>query len=302
MRTLSLFLLAACSDYEYASLERLEVFEQPGELAKADVLFVIDNSASMDEEQALLGTNFSAFVEILADSASDWQIGVITTDTTASDSATLRGGILTPATPDVVGAFQDAVGVGTTGSRDEQGLWAAVLAAEPGRNPGFLRPGAVFNTVFVSDEDDHSPATVQSYLESLATAAGAGGFASHALVGALPTGCVSGTSAADPGSRYLEAATITGGYFDSICAGDYTPLLTKVGLDVAGWNSVFPLKNIPAEESLAVAVDDVAIPERETDGWQYHVGENAIVFVGRAIPRPGMTITVTYRPWVGPPE
>ncbi len=295
-------LLLACSDYEVHSKERAEVYVQPGEIVAADILFVIDDSQSMAEEQTLLGANFSAFVEILGSSYADWQMGVVTTDTTRSDAGTLRGGILTPDTPDIVAAFQSAVAVGTSGSRDERGLWAAALAAEPTRNPGFIRPDAKFNVVFVSDEDDQSSETVQAYLSTLETAAGGAGFAAHALVGSLPEGCVSGTSAADPGARYLEAAAMTEGYWDSICASDYTPLLTRIGLDVGGWSTTFPLQNLPAPETLVVQVDAVVIPERDVDGWQYDVGENAIVFSGRAIPRPGMTITVEYSPWVGPTQ
>ncbi len=293
-------LLTACSDYEVISKDRAEVFVQPGEIVAADILFVIDNSQSMAEEQALLGANFAAFVGILDGSYADWQMGVVTTDTSTSDAGTLRGGILTPDTADIVAAFQSAVAVGTTGSRDERGLWAATLAAEPSRNPGFIRPDAKFNVVFVSDEDDHSPESVQTYLATLELAAGAAGFGAHALVGSLPEGCVSGTSAADPGARYLEAATATEGYWDSICATDYTPLLTRIGLDVGGWATSFELQNLPAPDTIVVAVDAVVIQEREVDGWQYDVGENAIVFSGRAIPRPGMTITVEYSPWVGP--
>jgi hypothetical protein len=282
------------------SKDRAEVYVQPGEIVAADILFVIDDSQSMAEEQALLSQNFSAFVEVLSDSYADWQVGVVTTDVSSEDAGRLRGGILTPDSPDVEAAFQAAISVGTSGSRDEEGLWAAALAVEPSRNPGFLRPESTFNVVFVSDEDDHSTASVQSYLETLSVSAGAAGFSAHALVGSLPEGCVSGTSAADPGFRYLQAATDTGGYWDSICASDYTPLLTKIGLDVGGWSTTFPLQNVPAPETLVVQVDGVVMPEREVDGWSYDVGDNAIVFSGRAIPRPGMTITIEYQPWVGP--
>jgi len=292
--------LAACSDYEVTSHDHVEVFVQEGEIVAADVLFVVDDSASMAEEQVLLGANFSAFVDVLAGSFADWQVGVVTTDVSTPEAGQLRGGILTPSTPDVAAAFSSAVAVGTSGSRDEQGLWAAAIAVEPTRNPGFVRPDARLNVVFVSDEDDHSPATVESYLSTLSVAAGAKGFVAHALVGSLPAGCVSGTTAADPGARYLQAATTTDGYWDSICADDYSPLLTLVGLDVGGWNDTFAMENLPQPESLIVRVDGVRMTEREVDGWSYDVGENAIVFNGRAVPRPGMTVTVEFTPWVGP--
>jgi hypothetical protein len=113
-------------------------------------------------------------------------------------------------------------------------------------------------------------------------------------------GCASGASAADAGTRYLDAADATGGFVESICADDYTGLLTRVGLDVTGLADTFPLSRLPAAESLEVWVDDVRIPERETDGWTYSLGDNAVVFHGRAVPRAGMGIVVQYQKWIGP--
>lgn len=289
-----------CSEYEVANLREQEIFEQPGELRSADILFVVDNSPSMDEEQRLLGENFQAFVAVLTATYADFQIGITTTDVGGADAGVLRGGVLTPLTPDIAAAFEEAVAVGTDGSRDEQGLWAAVLAADPIRNPGFIRDEARLNVVFVSDEDDHSPELVATYINSLTESAGAGGFVAHALVGDLPQGCVSGTTAADAGGRYLEGVASTGGWSDSICADSYATLLTQVGLDVAGWNTTFPLTKVPQPENIVVTVDDVQIAERVVDGWQYSPGDNAIVFAGRAIPRPGMAVKVEFTPWVGP--
>lgn len=294
-------LLAACSDYEVEVVRDFEVHEQPGNNVSADVLFVIDNSASMAEEQVRLGENFQAFVGVLAETSADFQIGVITTDATSSDAGRLIGELLTPDTPDLEAAFAAAVTVGTDGSREEQGLWAATLAVD-GRNPGFLRPASKLNVVFVSDEDDQSPASVESYLQTLSQRAGTGGFAAHALVGSMPAGCVSGTSAASPGVRYLEAAALTEGYDDSICAETYTPLLTQVGLDAAGWNDTFVLEELPQPDTIRVRVDAVEIPERDYDGWTYHIGDNTVVFTGRAIPRPGMAVEFEYVPWIGPED
>jgi hypothetical protein len=254
----------------------------------------------MDEEQALLAENFGDFVRVLADTYADYQIGVTTTDVSGADAGVLRGGVLSPATPDIAGAFADAVLVGARGARDEQGLWAAVLAADQNRNPGFVRSESRFNVVFVSDEDDHSPEVVSTYLDSLGASAGEAGFVVHALVGDLPSGCVRGPTAADAGSRYIDAVDRTEGWRDSICSDTYVPLLTQVGLDVAGWNTTFELGDIPGPSSIEVEVDGVTIPERMTDGWQYSAGQNAIVFSGWAVPRPGMEIRVEYTPWVGP--
>lgn len=301
VRTLPLALLplAACSDQGFGTLVFEDTFVQADVEISTDVLFVVDDSASMEEEQDRLASNFGAFVEVLAASYADWQVGVVTTDVEADGAGALRGGILTADTPDLDNAFRAAVVAGTDGSRDEQGLAAAALAADPARNPGFLRVGAAFNVVFVSDEDDHSPESVEHYVATLGTHA-EDGLQAHALVGDLPAGCASGTSAADAGGRYLDAADATLGFVESICADDYSGLLTRVGLDVAGLADTFPLSRLPAEDSLEVLVDDVALPERAVDGWTYSLGDNAIVFHGRAVPRAGMGIVVRYQKWLGP--
>lgn len=295
-----LTLATGCSDQGFTPLDVTDTFIQPDTQLAADVLFVIDDSASMAEEQARIAANFGAFLDVLPSTDADYQLGVVTTDVT--DPATagiLRGGILRPDDADLTTRFTEAVVAGTRGARDEQGLAAALLAAAPGQNPGFMRSFARFHVVFVSDEDDQSPLTVPEYVDRLSAMGGDAGFAAHALVGDLPQGCSSGTSAADPGSRYLDAAAATSGFRESICSDDYADLLVRVGLDVGGTISTFPLSQLPASESIAVRVDDVLIPEREQDGWRYSPGQNAVIFSGRSIPWPGMGVEITYTRWLG---
>src|SRR5690606_37322104 len=48
-----------------------------------DILFVIDNSGSMGEEQAILAANFGAFIDVLErpDVKANYRLGVTTSDT-----------------------------------------------------------------------------------------------------------------------------------------------------------------------------------------------------------------------------
>lgn len=285
--------LIGCSEYEYSELTFDERFDQPDVERKADVLFVVDDSASMVEEQALLQENFRTFVDVLGETYADFQLGVVSTDVDSPEAGLLRGGIVTPDTPDLEGLIAAALDVGTGGSREEQGLAAAALALD-GRNPGLHRDGARLNIVVFSDEDDHSDGPVEEWLVAYEQVAGPLQFAVHAVVGDLPAGCASGSSAADAGDRYIAAAVQTEGWRESICADDYTLVLTRVGLDVAGLTDTFPLENVPEPATIVVQVDEVVIPNREADGWVYDPGDNAIVFDGRAVPRPGMAIGVHY--------
>ncbi len=292
-----LVLLAACSEYDLATSQYDDFFEQVDVVVTSDVLFVVDDSASMREEQELLRANFRAFLEPLADSQADFQVGVTTTDVTAAEAGLLRGGIFDGDTIMLERQLGAALMVGTKGDRSERGMEAAHLALD-GRNPGFPREGAMISVVVVSDEDDESDKSIRTYIDALAERAGEASFGVHGIVGDLPNGCATGTTAAAPGPRYAEAIALSAGYHESICSSDYSELLNRVGLEVAGLPDTFPLSKIPAVETLEVFVDEVQIPLREVDGWFYEPSGNAIVFTGRAIPRPGMVVGVTYSAFV----
>lgn len=77
--------LAGCEDYLFeqvcpeaiSEVARTEPELQP---TPADILFVVDNSGSMREEQENLAANFAAFIDALAGSGGDYQLAVVTTD------------------------------------------------------------------------------------------------------------------------------------------------------------------------------------------------------------------------------
>lgn len=204
---MTLALLLACSEYDVENFSVHDAFQSPVEVQRADILFVVDDSASMSEEQGRLADNFEAFVAVLGDSRADWQLAVTTTSSVGT--GILQGDILVPERRDLESAFQAQVQVGTSGSREEQGFASALAVIQT--HPELLREEADLHVVFVSDEDDHSPAPVKTYLESYQAAAGTGAVALHALVGDLPEGCASGLLAADAGKRYLNAAELSEG-------------------------------------------------------------------------------------------
>ena len=134
----------------------------------ADILLVVDNSCSMQDEQDELAANFESFVEFIDVAQTDYHIGVTTTDTdTAIEgygdlAGRLRGEphFITRDTPNGAEVFRDAVRVGIGGSGFERGFEAARRALSDerleGTNEGFYREGALLTLIFVSDEDDQS--------------------------------------------------------------------------------------------------------------------------------------------------
>jgi hypothetical protein len=154
----------------------LEAFEThtlaPLRRRPIDVLFVIDDSGSMGNDQQALGRNFGSFISSFRASQVDFHLGAITTDMTSG----LRRGklvapFLTAATPDLEQAFLRMVTVGSSGSSREQAIAAAAAAlSEPltsGGNRGFLRAEADLALVFLGDEDDQSPVAVDSLVGQL---------------------------------------------------------------------------------------------------------------------------------------
>ena len=296
----AVLLSASCTEYDYSNLRGHDVYLQPENDVVADLLFVIDNSASMAEEQALLGASFQAFVEAIEGTSADLQLGITTTDMDTDDAGLLTSELMREDTADLASAFLTAATVGTDGSRYEKGFEAALLATQPDTNPELLREGATLHVIFVSDEDDQSDIAVADTLAELESRADI--VFAHAIVGDLPGGCTSGSSAADAGERYADLSERTEGRRDSICNDSHEEILQRIGLDAAGLADTFNLSNVPIEDTLEVWVDGVQIFERETDGWLYDVGENAVVFGGRAVPRAGMEVVIDYELWADSQE
>lgn len=152
---------------------------------KMDVLFVIDNSGSMGQEQTNLIANFPAFISVLDASGLDYRVAVTTTgrDYTYTMTTPLggiptsqdggdNGAMLKPAAcnmtkrwidkadPDPSGTFSCVANVGTGGPSDEMPLSAMRDAFEErmmdNTNAGFRRPDSLLAIVFLTDEEDCS--------------------------------------------------------------------------------------------------------------------------------------------------
>lgn len=290
---------------------QIDEFDQLGQ-PKVDILMVVDDSCSMSQEQSSIGSNFGAFIQFSDAQSLDYQIAVSTTDIGPNgpagrfvplNAAPLER-IVTPNTrPSPEAVFTQNVNVGIAGSGTEAGLHAAFLAlSNPlifGHNGGFLRPDAVLSIVFVSDEDDHSPSSLDFYVNFFLSIKGfrnANLFSASAIVGD-PGGCSGNGGAAQPGPRYLEFAARTGGVFQSICTGDWNRSLEDLSTTAFGFKSRFFLTNQPVVASLRVVVDGVEVPGTGPDGtvnWDYDLTTNSINFGPFSTPEPGAHIRAEY--------
>jgi hypothetical protein len=217
----------------------------------------------MAEEQAKLVQNFPVFMQFFIDSGLDWHVGVVSTDTGASDErGKLQGAggyrYLTAAAPDPIALFTDMAVMGTGGSGDERGRRAAWLAlTDPLKssfNNGFYREDASLNVIVISDENDSSGAepTRNEFINFMTTLKEDPELVTFSAI----VGPVGGCPTADSGTEYLSVSEAVGGITESICASDWEPVLEELGLQAAGLRREYFLSELPVPGTIKVVVKD----------------------------------------------
>jgi hypothetical protein len=271
----------------------VDTYEQPLK-AGTDIIFVVDNSCSMSEEQANLADNFESFIDTLEASDSDYRVGVITTD-----NPNFQGPVIDNNTPDPVGTFQAQALVGINGSGNEMGLEMPYQCTQPAADAGpggqFLRDTATLSIVILSDEEDHSGPSyysltpVQDYIDYWLGIKGGNTdlVRVNAIAGDVPNPTCGTAEAAH---RYLEAVDATGGEFVSICATDWGANLEQVALGSISQHHSFALTEAPVPLTIVVRIDGI----ETTVGWHYDERVQSIVFNADSIPAGGSTIEISY--------
>ena len=283
--------------------ENTDYFTQiPGN--KVDLLFVVDESASMCGEQNNLADGFGYLTSLAAQWGNDYQIGITTTNIDAeNDEVGYLFGNPPIITKDSLSSFGPNIeDVGCSGSgAQEAGLEAGRRALSPpltdagGFNEGFLRPDAALEVVFVSDEEDQSPGSVPFYIDfykSLKGTLNEDLFHAHAIVGDYFGGCTTQDDGADAGKRYIEVQEATGGVFGSICEPSFATVLEDIGSKAFGLQVQFFLSAQSDPNQVKVWVNNVEC----LSGWQFDPAPNAVILDedGPCLPQAGDEIKVWY--------
>ena len=258
-------------------------FKQDGEVS-VDILFVVDNSGSMSANQTNLKNNFDSFIAVYDTAGVDYNIAIITTD-----SSSFIGDIITSATADPVTEFNDQIDlVGWRGSAHEKGLWYSYEStsgagdAAPGSSTGFFREPAKLVVVYVSDEQDWShqtygsggsatmtPSDYSAHLLSLKSSSHL--VVAHGVAGDYPSGC-STNGHATFGDGYYDVVSDLGGTFMSICAEDWSVTMDTLARESLALLS-FELTETPFEETISVTVEGYV-----SSDWSYDELTNSVVF------------------------
>jgi hypothetical protein len=263
----------------------IDSYEQPIK-GSSDILFIIDNSCSMGDEQANLQANFDYFSQEIGAMDLDFQMAIITTD-----NPSFRGDIMTKDTNNLEGEFVAQSSVGTGGSGTEMPTEMAYQSTQNGGDAGpgsaFLRDDAMLSMIFVSDEPDSSPSNWASYLSYFQSIKSTSDdYIAHAISGDYPSGC----GGASYTNNVYELTVATGGLFLSVCATDWSSHLEVLAEGSAADLSSFELTEWPVPETIVVRLDGVTT----TTGWTYVGPDNAVDFEESAIPEGGTTIEIEY--------
>ncbi len=273
-----------------------------------DVLWVIDNSGSMQEEQTLVRDNIDDFMRYFTDSGLDYHVGVVSTDMdNRSESGQLiqddSGGdrFITSdySAQDAIASFKERANLGIRGSSNECGRQAAYTAlTEPllnGVNKGFYREDAVISTIVISDERDWSRDPTrnefQNWYNSLKAEDDQTWFS--AIVGP-DGGCSSRNGNAEEGTDYLRLVEGIGGIAYSICESDWSSVLEELGMQAAGLKREFFLSLVPVESTIKVTVEtDGDEDKKDKDEWVYDPARNSITF-NSFVPEPLAVVSISY--------
>lgn len=268
-----------------------ERFEQPPK-AEVDVLFVVDDSCSMADEQSALARNFGRFIQQASLRNVDFHIG-ITTTTVIGVGGNLVGPWLDAGTADLATSFASQVNVGIRGSGIEMGLEAirgALLRDQRrlGANRGLFRGGSEHYFILVSDEDDASPASVVSYASELRRRLTQ---VEVIVIGGGKEGCVSATNLAYPAPRYDQFVDELRGQSLSLC-NDWGQTLSAVGNQVFGLGTRFGLDRTPDE---AYPIEVFLDGQLTSSGYSIE-GRTLVISTP---PPPGTEIRIEYTPACG---
>jgi len=296
-------ILAGCSDKKSSYLvphEEPDHDEQKTEVGdvsketfrpKLDILFVIDDSASMDTHQENLAVNIPKFTEAIGRAKFiDYHIGVITSDANSYSSAVSCCGMLSGSptyvdrnTPDGLNLLASNILVGTDGDSTERFFTPAEMAlSEPnlsGYNVGFYRPDSLLVILFITDTDDQSDGVSASMFKDFLVKLK--GSEDKFFIGAayIPKKDYATCSGESPSTTKLDDLfKMTNAQYFSLCAPDFGEKLATIGASIATKAQTMLLDRVPKDGTISIMIGKKQLPEDVKAGWSYNPIRNSIEF------------------------
>jgi hypothetical protein len=318
---LSALVATGCVEYDIASPGDIRGMNNPRELVTpvnsdaivqvttpmADVLFVVDDSSSMEPEQTQLAESFPKFLDYFLGSGLDYHIGVISTDY-PNDKGKLESGLgelwITDETQNPQGVFQDMAEMGGFGDSYESGMgtsYAAIELQQDEYNAGYYRDDASLHVIVMTDENDwtqqYGLITVEEYISWMTTLKPSADMVSfNSIINQI--GCCGGNTSPfseTAGTRYLELTNGIGGINWDVKSDNWDQVLEQLGMQAAGLSREFFLTQLPVPGSITVFVEEDAVEYQfaEGDDWTYSASRNSVTFA-EYIPTPLSRVKIQY--------
>ncbi len=317
--------LAGPSDSQRAVCESYSVASVP----KADIIWVIDESGSMTEEQQSMASNAVNFFNRALSYGLDFRMGVVDVNVDNNGRFCTGEGVSGDyfLGPGDIAKFQACALEPWGGGEEEygaeygltQGYHAIVNHLPREEAPNRIRPDAQLVIIYVSDErpdeledqgcaedfDDTpvDPACIRAtpmYAQTLDLLTGVsdpeGTGIAHAIVSPPPNGC---PTADEMGYGYADLALELGGQIGSVCQEDLGPTMQVIIEDIVANASPLQLGYVPISVSIACSKDGVPLERSRLNGFDYRASANTLVFVGQQFdPLHPSEIVVSYERWV----
>ncbi|MEW5852840.1 MAG: hypothetical protein AB2A00_28915 [Myxococcota bacterium] len=252
-----------------------------------DVIWVIDNSYSMLDENSGVQQNINTFAERVVSSGLDIRVVMVTQkgqgggyyNTAICVPEPLAG----PGCADSARFKHVDAEVQSTDGPD-------VLLRELPQFASFLRPGARKSIVFVTDDNAYMPAT--EFLNQLSPPSVLRGAVIHGVVGLSAQEC---PGIATVGTEYITMADETAGLLIPICCESYATLAEHLAREVSDGTGRFRLSRPPHGERVGVFfVDNVGRETEVATGWSYDAELQSVVFEQDSRPAPGTVMIIRY--------
>lgn len=286
---------------------------------KVDILFVVDNSKSMLQYQQRLSKQIDILTTTLNSLKMDYRVAV-TTSTMASNTATYpmtRKLIGSPCylTKENINLLASRLVPGESGSDLERSLDAMAYVTSKSYlssiGSDFMRDGALFSVIFISDEQDQSnefgnPNTNDfiNYLNQRKPnfENGARAWLANYIGNLTSKSC--DQLGIDPGvgTQFIKLVDESKGVKSSICNLDLSATVSNIKARIVDQITAYRFKEVPNKSTIKVTIGGTAVHEDASNGWTLETEVVAgktnylLRFHGTAIPAADQDVNVQYKP------
>ena len=270
----------------------VDSFDQPNSLNGVDIVWVIDRSGSMHDDEARIIAGIGAMLSNLPPSG--WRLNIISTD--PGKAMSYYGPEFFPLVPgdtidDAIDLFDEVKAVG---GGYEQGFSAIYeyMTDSSSYAHTWMRHDAALLVVFVSDEDDQStadfPNPIPDFTNWYNMQRASGSVFLASIVHLLPADSACNGSAMLTGDRYMDATNYYYGSIVDICDSDWSAGVVDATVTIEPYEE-YPLSYNPFPSTIRVFIDSLLADPAD---WHYDSATNSVIF--DVIPSGGSHVEIGY--------